>query len=305
MQKRHFSLAIGAVVFASLSGCSFTPTRPAQPVNTGAALKAQGCDLLPDQDRSTIVILEPSTGRKLVCTEARSHQRFVPASTLKIPHSLIALETSAVTSKDAKFAWDERARGPEAWNKSLSLAEAIPASAVWVFQDIAEKVGHPRESEWVKKLEFGNQDVGSKAALKHFWLSGPLEISAQEQIDFLRRLRTGRLPVKPAIVAQTISALHVAQAQDGSTIYGKTGAMLPIDDEGFLRSDRTDLLPLGTERTGWFVGWIDRTESAGGLIYFALNIDLGLPDAMNARTKAAYAVLAANGFSTPKPSPQK
>ena len=76
---------------------------------------------------------------------------------------------------------------------------------------------------------------------------------------------------------------------------GKTGATLPIDDEGFLREGQTSLLPSAAERTGWFVGWVERPSRAGGAAIIAHNLDLSLPNAITARTNVAYAILSANG----------
>lgn len=94
------------LILLALSGCAATPTSRILSETNVAAATAKGCELLPDQDRSTIVIFEPSAGRKLVCNDVRSRQRFVPASTYKIPHSLIALQTRAVVDENSKFEWD-------------------------------------------------------------------------------------------------------------------------------------------------------------------------------------------------------
>lgn len=298
-------LFIPITFLLALPGCLASPPRKMTSPASGTAAGAKGCQLLPDQRRSTIVIFEPSTGRKLTCNEPRSRERFAPASTYKIPHTLIAFETRAVVDENYKFGWDNRSRGVAAWDKSLSIAEAVPASAVWVFQNIAEKVGQTAEAAWVKKFRYGNENTGDSADLKRFWLSGPLKISADEQIEFLKRLRSGDLPASPYNIDRTISMLRLGNDGNGTAVYGKTGAMLPIDDEGFLRPQGTNLLPVNTERTGWFVGWLNRPEKFGGPVYFALNLDLEVPGAMNARTDAAYAVLEANGFRIPSQQANK
>lgn len=245
-----------------------------------------------------MVIFDPTLDRPLVCNENRANHRFVPASTFKIAHSLIALETGAVVDENRPFEWDGRDRGVPAWNGEKSMVEAVPASAVWVFQEIARRVGHRSEQAWVDRLDFGNENVGAESDLLHFWLSGPLTISAMEQIEFLRRLHDDRLDASAVNMAKVRTIIRMEGTTDGGVVHGKTGAMLPIDDAGFLRQGQAGLLPLGTERTGWFVGWIDRPGSAGP-VYFALNLDLDLPDAMAARTAAAYAVLSANGYAVP------
>ena len=281
------------------TGCaSVEPPQDLATASAGAKAAA-GCDKLPDDAKATMVIYQPGAERMLVCNAARSEQRFVPASTYKIPHTLIALETGAVTDENVKFRWDGRDRGVPAWNESKSLAEAVPASAVWVFQAIAERVGREREQTWVERLDYGNENVGLQADLRHFWLSGPLTISAVEQVTFLERLRNGTLDASASSIDKAKQIIRMDPASDGSAIYGKTGAMLPIDDEGFLHKETDGLLRSDMERTGWFVGWIERPEAMGGPVYFAMNLDLSLAGAMGARTSSAFALLAANGYPVP------
>ncbi|WP_242122017.1 penicillin-binding transpeptidase domain-containing protein [Sphingomonas lacusdianchii] len=288
-------LALGIAVVAS----SCTPTALSHSSSLVQSAEARGCDQLPPGSAATMVIFEPAADKMLTCNPARAQTRFVPASTYKIAHTLIALETGAISSIRERFAWDKRDRGLPAWNHNIDVAGAVSASAVWVFQAIAARIGFEKEAEWVRTLDYGNEMIGNASNLKHFWLSGPLKISAVEQVDFLYRLNTRRLPASADAVQGTLEAMALGRTADGNRVYGKTGAMLPIDDEGFLRPDSTGLLPSGEERTGWFVGWIDRSRQDGGPVYFALNLDLALPDAMAARTRITYEILQANGVAVP------
>jgi len=289
-------LAFGAAVGAS----SCTSTASVNSLDLAQSVEARGCGQLPPGSAATMVILEPATNTILTCNPSRAHLRFVPASTFKIAHTLIALETGAIADIHERFAWDKRDRGLPAWNHDLDVAGAVSVSAVWVFQAIAGRVGFEKETEWVQKLDYGNEAIGNASDLKHFWLSGPLKISAMEQVNFLYRLNARKLSASTDAVAGTLEALALGRTTRGDQVYGKTGAMLPIDDEGFLRKEATGLLHSGEERTGWFVGWIDRSQQDGGPIYFALNLDLSLPDAMAARTRMAYGVLKANGVAVPE-----
>lgn len=294
---------VGSIVALACSLLSASWSKAAVPsdavVNRYKSVTAKSCDELTSAQRATLVIVEPSSGRRLVCNPTRAATRFIPASTYKIPHTLIALETQAVASIDETFSWDSRDRGVPVWNRNLTVKEAVAVSAVWVFQAIATRIGSNTEHEWLETLQYGNEDVGKTSDLQNFWLSGPLTISADEQVDFLTRLVGRELPVSETTSAQTIQALHVSETADGHPIYGKTGAMLPIDNDGFLRTSDSSLLPAKIEKTGWFVGWIDRPQSEGGPIYFAHNLDLSLPDAMSARTRSVYVLLARNGFPAP------
>ena len=288
--------AVGGLASAS---CTSMPQGSQLSVRQPATKIATGCESLADSARATIVIFEPARNRRLVCNAARADVRFTAASTYKVAHTLIAFETGRVANVDTAFRWDGRDRGVPAWNRDLTLRQAVASSAVWVFQKLATRIGFNAEREWVRKLGYGNRDIGTPSDLRHFWLSGPLAISAHEQIDFLRRLVTRGLPVSEATASSTIATMHLGETSEGYPVYGKTGAMLPIDDEGFLKASPEGLLPANVERTGWFIGWIDRPRANGGPVYFAHNLDLALPDAMNGRTTSAYAVLRSNGYTTP------
>lgn len=274
------------------AGCAQVPAS-----ETRLPVAAAGCELLLDPDRSTFVIHEVNSGRTLTCNEERAVTRFTPASTFKIAHALVALETGVVTDENALFEWDGRARGVSAWDRPTSLAGGIPASTVWVFQSIASLIGHDLEQAWLKRLSYGNAEAGGAEDLRSFWLSGPLAISAMEQVGFLARLRMGALDASPANQARVGAMLHLRDCGPECRVFGKTGAVLSIDRDGFLHAGGTEFLPPG-ERTGWFVGWVERDDAAGGPVVFAHNLDLSLPGAMAARTGVAYAVLEANGIST-------
>lgn len=244
-----------------------------------------------------MVILEVNTGHLTACNARRASQRFAPASTFKIPHALLAIEAGLVPDEHAPFRWDGRPRGVKAWDHDTSLADALPSSTVWVFQEIAARLGAEREAAGLRQLAYGNRDSGGAAHLRHFWLSGPLAISALEQVRFLERLRTHRLDAGAASQKRVTALLKLRDCGSGCAIYGKTGAMLPIDDEGFLREGDASLLPKDCERTGWFIGWVERRDADGGPIVFAHNLDLALPRAMAGRTSAVYEFLATKGVA--------
>src|SRR3981189_2293104 len=91
----------------------------------------------------------------------RSGQPQLPASTFKIPNSLVALETGVVEDPDKDvFKWDGVTRSIEAWNKDHTLRSAIAASAVPVYQEIARRIGSERLPQTLHLLEYGNRDIG-------------------------------------------------------------------------------------------------------------------------------------------------
>ena len=203
----------------------------------------------------------------------RAMQRFPPASTFKIPHTLIALEAGVVEGTQEMFEWDGAPRLVSSWQRDMTLAEAMKASNLHVYQEIARRIGPERMREWVGGLGYGNGESGAK--LDRFWLEGPLEISAVEQCRFLLRLAAGQTPVS----AETLAVLRDMLEEDrgrGIRLYAKTG-WAGFPGPGI----------------GWWVGW---AEGPFGMAAFALNIDM--PDSSYAprRIELGRQALHALGF---------
>jgi beta-lactamase class D len=202
----------------------------------------------------------------------RSGQAFLPASTFKIPNSLIALETGVVGDPDKDvFKWDGVKRSIEAWNQDHTLRSAIAASAVPVYQEIARRIGAERMQKYVDLLEYGNRNIGG--GIDQFWLTGDLRIDPIQQIDFVDRLRRGVLPVGRRSQDLVRDILPVTKAGD-ATIRAKTG-LLGAE--------------LGKPSLGWVVGW---AEKAGGQTVFALNMDIRDPRHVASRMTLAQQCLA-------------
>ena len=129
--------------------------------------------------------------------KVRSGEGRLPASTFKIPNSIIALETGVVEDPDKDvFKWDGVTRSIEPWNKDHTLRSAIAVSAVPVYQEIARRIGAERMQKYLDLFDYGNRDIGG--GIDQFWLTGNLRIDPIQQIDFVDRLRRGVLPVSKA-----------------------------------------------------------------------------------------------------------
>src|SRR5690606_1029147 len=61
------------------------------------------------------VLLDAQTGRVVRHDAERARTRFLPASTYKIPNTLIALETGVASGPDFALAWDSAAVPRQAW----------------------------------------------------------------------------------------------------------------------------------------------------------------------------------------------
>jgi len=201
----------------------------------------------------------------------RSGQAELPASTFKIPNSLIALETHVVGDPDQDvFKWDGVVRSIAAWNRDHTLRSAIAVSAVPVYQEIARRIGAERMQHYLDLLDYGNRDIGG--GIDQFWLTGRLRIDPVQQVDFLDRLRRGSLPVSKRSQDLVVDILPVTRVGD-TIIRAKTGLV-------GAQASRPEL--------GWLVGW---AEKGGEATVFALNLDVREPRHLDDRMRLSQACL--------------
>ena len=215
---------------------------------------------------------------------ARSRQAMLPASTFKIPHSILALETGVVADLDRDvFKWDGVVRNFPDWNWDHTLRTAIAASAVPVYQEIARRIGADRMKTFIDRLDYGNRDIGG-APIDYFWLAGNLRISALQQIGFIDRLRRGLLPISKRSQDLTSDILPVTKVGD-SVIRAKSG-LIGVDDKS----------PAGgvSATVGWLVGWV---EKSGTQTVFGLNVDIREPRHIASRMKLTQQLLSDIGAS--------
>lgn len=191
----------------------------------------------------------------------RSGEGRLPASTFKIPNSLIALETGVVEDPDKDvFKWDGVTRSIAAWNKDHTLRSALAVSAFPVYQEIARRIGAERMQKYVDVLDYGNRDIGG--GIDQFWVAGNLRIDPVQQVDFVDRLRRGVLPVSKRSQQLVRDILPVTKVGD-AIIRAKTG--LTDKEHGAL---------------GWLVGWV---EKGSAVTVFAMNMDCKTPAQIDAR----------------------
>lgn len=206
-------------------------------------------------ETTTLIIKRLSDNKVWASNSERAKSRYIPASTSKIPHTLIALETEH-SEPDTLFLWDGQERTFAAWNQNLTLTQAYKRSAAWVYQEIAQSLGRDAMASWLTQFDYGNHNVGTANNVTEYWLIGPLEISTLEQIEFLKKVSLRKL----SLSAETydVSRRIFQNETNGShTLYAKTG----------WRHDEA------TIDIGWFVGWVENDDSKD-IYVFALNMDM-------------------------------
>jgi beta-lactamase class D len=142
-----------------------------------------------------VVIRDEATGTVWRSDPSSCATRLSPASTFKIAHALVALETGVVTPTMVEQ-WDgTRHQGLPKWDTNHTVESALKPSVVWFFQRIAPRIGAARMRDWLERLRYGNARTDGDVSM--YWLNGTLQISPDEQVGFLHEFYTERLPVRP------------------------------------------------------------------------------------------------------------
>jgi beta-lactamase class D len=211
----------------------------------------------PTREESCVLIQELAAVKPLVERGTGCSTRLSPASTFKIPHALVALETGVVTTASVER-WDgtRYERQPE-WNHDHTVISALRPSVLWFFQRIAPRIGAERMKGWLDRFEYGNRDVSGPIA--EYWINGHLRVSPREQMAFLRRFYREELPIaaahlravrqgleqKPGTVQNALGVHQMTGDWRKATLNSKTGATTTPDLRvswlvGLLRSSGTD-----------------------------------------------------------------
>lgn len=175
---------------------------------------------------------------------------YIPASTFKIPHALIALEEGLVKDTNQVIPWDGHEWPARSWNQDQTLKTSIKYSCVWVYTGFAEKIGIDIYQDYVNAFNYGNKILTGQPS--RFWLAGLFRISANEQIDFLRKFYNYELPKVSRQSIDIVKDILVLEKTDHSVFSGKTGGGMLTDKDYIM----------------WLVGYI---EKDGKPYFYAMN----------------------------------
>jgi beta-lactamase class D len=230
--------------------------------------------LFTEQDvNGTIVIASLHTGQKFVYNESRANQKFSTASTFKIVNTLIALEEKVVSGKDTLLRWDGQIYEFPDWNHDQTLESAFKVSCVWCFQDFARRIGADKYRTYLDILDYGTLNEPFEETT--FWLDGSLQISAIEQVEFLKKVYLRSFPFS-ASTYETLQQIMLIEKTPSFTIRAKTGWATRL-----------------TSQIGWYVGYI---ETASDVWFFAINLDINEKNKLGLRQKLTLEALKTKGI---------
>lgn len=162
----------------------------------------------------------------------------LPASTFKIPNSIIALETGIVENDSTIFYWDGEKRGNKNWEQNLLFKDALQYSCVPCYQEVAKSIGVTRMRKYLDLFNYGSIKVDS-TNIDIFWLEGESRINQFEQIDFLVNFHQSNLSISKR-TESTMKRMMIIDESDNNIISGKTGWSYSKEQDN-----------------GWFVGYVE------------------------------------------------
>lgn len=248
----------------------------------------------PAQAETVVVctaVADADTGAVLK-REGECDTRATPASTFKIPISLMAFDAGFLEDvhRPALPFREGYADWVPAWRSTTDPARWMTESVVWYSHKATEALGPERFGRYVDAFGYGNKDVsgdpGKDNGLTRAWLSSSLQISPLEQLAFLRRIVRRELPVNSHAYEMTRALVDIGPQPGGWHVYGKTGAAPSKNPDGSV---------IAGQPWGWFVGW---AEKDGRTVVFArLTRDTVRPAVSPGR--AARAAVVRELFSAP------
>lgn len=181
----------------------------------------------------------------------RMNEEYIPASTFKMLNALIGLQHNKVTNTEI-FKWDGQKRSFPSWEKDMTLGEAMQASAVPVYKELARRIGLDLMRSEVKRVHFGNENIGDE--VDQFWLKGPLKITPKQEAQFAYELAKQKLAFDQKVQIQVKDMLYV-ESRGQQKLYAKSGWGSDIEPQ-----------------VGWYTGWVEQPN--GQVLSFALNIKM-------------------------------
>ena len=227
------------------------------------------------------IVIHELTALKPLVDRGECATRLSPASTFKIPHALVALETGVVAA-DTVERWDgvRHEQQPD-WNRDHTVLSALRPSVLWFFQRIAPRIGADRMTDWLARFDYGNGDVSG--TITEYWINGRLQISPREQVRFLRRFYREDLP----IATRHLRAVRQGLEQTPGTVQNALGIHRM---KGNWRQATLNAKTGATTANGSRVSWLVGLLRSGGRDYVFAAAVWGANDRVDSLDGARLAV---------------
>jgi beta-lactamase class D len=212
--------------------------------------RGQKTEIAAQLEHRCVVIYDEQAKSGWRSDPAECSTRLSPASTFKIPHALVALETGVATTTSIEK-WDGQKHAEQPlWNRDHTVLTAMKPSVLWLFQRIAPRIGAGRMRGWLEKFQYGNADTSGE--ITQYWINGTLRISPDEQVAFLRRFYAESLPIR----AEYQQAVRNALIQKAGTVQNARGVHnLSVSwPANAVLNSKTGATTTSAESVSWLVG---------------------------------------------------
>ena len=209
--------------------------------------------LYPLYAEETFLLVDGDSGQILESFGNNLDESFTPACTFNIALSLMGYDANIL--KDARFpVWepqlgqDDSPQTPLSWMKE---------SCVWYSKKLALELTADQIEKYLAWFDYGNQNFSGglpeTGESNPPWISSSLKISITEQVNFIRKMLLGTLPISNHTLQMTKRLLFKEELVNGWILNGKTGLGTDFSEN-----------PL---KVRWFVGWIERKNQVFPFAY--------------------------------------
>jgi beta-lactamase class D len=177
-------------------------------------------------------------------------ERYPACSTFKVPLAVMAFDSGVLKDERVLLKWDGVKEAREEANRDHDARSWMRESIVWFSQRLTPHLGLKRFRKYVKGFRYGNENLSG--GIKEAWLLSPndpkkaLSISAHEQLEFMKKLWTDKLPASSQAMKITRDITYIETSPNGYALHGKTGS-------GFYDPDRKQAL-------GWFIAHLQKGD---------------------------------------------
>ncbi len=219
--------------------------------------------------KGSITIYDYKNKKWYYSDKSDSEKRTLPASTFKIPNSLISIEEYAVKDENEVLKWDGVIREFPSHNADTDLKTAFKNSTVWFHREMSRRVGIDKYRKYLREFKYGNQNLSGTP--DYFWLDNTLVISPVEQINFLSGLYEEKYQFSKRTY-NIVKNVMIEKKTDSYTLRAKTGTGL-----------------VKTQDIAWYVGYI---ETKDNVYFFATRLQQDEPykndDFLNLRKAVTF-----------------
>lgn len=187
---------------------------------------------------------------KILKKEGQCQSSFAPNSSFKIALSLMGFDSGILaTETSPSFPFkNEYSYYINVCKGDHNAKTWMRDSCVWFSQVLTTKLGMEKFRKYVNDFDYGNKDVlgdpGKSNGLTQSWVNSSIQITPEQQVQFLQKMTDLQLPVSSKAFEMTKNILFIQELPGGWNLYGKTG-------NGRYK---------GELQQGWFVGWIEKGQ---------------------------------------------